>query len=249
MFRRWAFAMCLLLTASRAVAAGTWSASDIGRLPAFDLQADSVAALNEGVAGWLRGALSKGGVEAAVTPLGIWGHAGAHRGAWSASIASIQPSPEGWTIRVALRPVNAGDASMEASFRAQAMASVWAVAEPVRKGDETGCASLRQEARPLTQLDKSWRGTCNELQGLRWRRPLMPGDVVMADDIGPALAVQARQETVVLTRAGSIEVRAKGQALADAQIGARVPVKIQGGVTVIQAVVVGPATVQVAEER
>ncbi|MFT3857833.1 MAG: flagellar basal body P-ring formation chaperone FlgA [Aquabacterium sp.] len=244
---RWALALCLLWTATHALATGTLDASDIRQLPAFELHAESAVALNEGVAGWLGGVLSKGGVDVAVTPLGMWGGSGAARGAWSASITSVESSREGWTIRVGLKPLDAADQPMEASFRAQALAAVWAVAEPVRKGDETACTALRRETRPLAQVDKSWRGVCSELQGLRWRRPLMPGDVVMADDIGHPMAVQARQETVVLTRAGSIEVRAMGQALADAQIGARVPVKVQGGLKVIQAVVVGPATVQVAE--
>jgi len=69
----------------------------------------------------------------------------------------------------------------------------------------------------------------------------------MDSDVAPEAAVQAQQVATVTSRLGNIEIQAKGIALADAQIGQRVPIRLNGQTQVIMAVVTAPGQVRVWE--
>lgn len=213
-------------------------------------RADSLRSLNEQLKAWLLDVFQTQGKSVAIEAQGAWGLTKAWLPEVNVAIQEQIRTKDGWQVALSVLPADAMVAKPKAAsvkFKVFELQPVWLAAAAIRKGDEASCSLLRQDKRLRRAPAETWQGDCAGLSGLRMRHALQPGDILMAKDIGPASAVQDQQETMVITRLGRVEIQAKGRALADAQIGQKVPVLMVGQGSVIQAVVTAPGTVQVIE--
>jgi len=167
-----------------------------------------------------------------------------------AEITSQTRTREGWMVTVSLTGlgVSAGAKSdSQARFKVTELFAAWAAVVPLHKGDAISCGQLKQIQRAVRPGQSTWNGACESLSSMRMRHRLQPGEILMDSDVALGAAIQAQQVATVTTRLGGIEIQAKGIALADAQIGQSVPVRLNGQVQVLHAVVTAPGQVQVLE--
>lgn len=224
------------------------------------VHADSVVALHEQIKAWL--AASFGSQDAAgtartlVDSQGTWGLDQALLPDVVARVLSRQYERGAWEFSLELSPVSDAAAPSRpavARYRVSLLAPVWVVTGAVRKGDALSCQVLQQDWRPdggnraAHAIHANWQGACEALMGSQARRPLQPGDVLKTADIASAAAILGQREAVVVTRQGAIEIQAKGMALADAQVGQRVPVRLNGQDHVVHGVVSAPGVIKVTE--
>lgn len=166
-----------------------------------------------------------------------WEPAEARRGDWLVSLNAVPDQAEGDGLgnAVAVR------------FVGRPMQTVWRARAPLKKGDPIDCALLSQDTRAPSQGTRPWQGRCEDLVGLVARRPIGAGEVLTQSDAGLRPAVQREQAVNVLSRSQGIVIQARGQALADASVGQRVPVRIAGHDRVLQATVTAPGELQIME--
>lgn len=215
------------------------------------LHADSLPVLQMSLQAWLQQSFAEAGQAVQIEALGAWGMQPAWLPDVRASIVEQVRTNSAWQVTVSLAPSTNPDgaADMAATYRFKALElkPVWVAAVPLSKGDDVSCSHVRLESRVVKGTAASWQGGCEALQGQRMRHALSPGDAVMVRDVAFVGAVTEHQEAIVTSRLGNVEVQALGMALADAQVGQRVPVRLNGQKTVIQAVVTAPGQVQVIE--
>jgi flagella basal body P-ring formation protein FlgA len=126
---------------------------------------------------------------------------------------------------------------------------VLALRHAVRRGEPVTCddtvSVLRvPEAVPTGALS----GRC-ELGALAVaRRPLGASDLLRSADVGAAPSVAARAEVRIRVRVGPITIEKAGTALADANTGDAVLVRLAGSAQAVRGVVVGRDVVDVGEE-
>ncbi|MGC4061419.1 MAG: flagellar basal body P-ring formation chaperone FlgA [Aquabacterium sp.] len=252
MRRLWcAVALGLALASSGPAFADEVSAPDSVSLEgSHSFRAESLSSLNLQLKNWLREQFQAQGKSVMLEPQGAWGLSKTWLPVLNVHAAEPVRTAEGWSLDLAVLPANAAASSVKAAsvrFKVIELHAVWVANASMRKGDQVSCLMLSQDARPRKVHGDSWQGDCAGLDGMRVKHALQPGDVLMRTDVGPASAVRDQQEAIVVTRLGAIEIQAKGMALADAQIGQKVPVRLAGQGKVIQAVVTAPGTVQVME--
>lgn len=248
MLRSWIFSAIglSLLGAAHAVAPEVGDGAG-GPATVADFKASTPADLNAQLANWLARSFDAAGMSVQVVPQGAWGLSAAWLPHVHAVLQDRARHGDTWQLNVELTSGGAPSTVAVARFRALELKPVWVAGGPLRKGDALSCARLRQDKRVLRVANDSWQGSCENLLGLRVRRPLQAGDVLMAADMADASVIQGQQEMVVVTRLGAIEVQATGTALADARMGEKVPVRLAGQTQVIQAIVIAPGMARVAE--
>jgi flagella basal body P-ring formation protein FlgA len=250
-FRKITFGLALaanVISASAMGASGTSEAKGIN-LETRDFEVESPSRLSLQLSSWLREQLAMQGYDVDVVAQGIWGVSSNKPMAVRAELATETREGGSWQITLRLtQPANVGMVHLAvAKFGILEHLPVWTVGTRVRKGDGLSCGNLQRESRVRRSSLKPWQGDCSILSGQVARRALEVGDVLMSTDIGIVQAVQAQQEAVVVARVQGIEIQARGQVLADAAVGQRVPVKLNGQSHVIHGVVTGPAQVRVME--
>lgn len=184
-----------------------------------------------------------------VEPLGEWRwpvkriSADRWRVTWEPAVARQHD----WLVSLRAMPEQADGKVVEVRFLAREQQVVWRVLMPVRKGDAIDCEALRQDIRVHRSGRVAWQGDCAALSGLVARRPLSVNEVLLDGDLGPKPAVEREQAVQIWTRSQGIVIQARGQALADASVGQRVPVRIAGHDGVLQATVMAPGELQIME--
>lgn len=124
---------------------------------------------------------------------------------------------------------------------------VWVAAQSLARGEPLRCESFRRDWRVERSSRAVVDDACPGSEPSRLKRPLAVGEVLMASDVAPLSAVQDRQAARVLVRVGAIEVEATGVALADAQVGQPLPVKVGTSAAVLRTVVVAPGEARLGE--
>ena len=206
------------------------------------------------LAEWVRVRMAQAGWSVAVQPMGYWGGAirelDRHPEGWRAAWREPVRQDGGWVVTCVLTPVgqvHVDSMKMIFRFRAREQRAVWRVTNPLVRGQPMACGLVQRDALVMTGSLRPWQGDCAELTSRVARRALSAGAVLSEDDVGHPPAVLAQQVAVAVTRVRGIEIQASAQVLADAQLGQRVPVRIQGHDKVIHAVVIAPGQVQVLE--
>lgn len=183
-----------------------------------------------------------------VEPIGGWRwpkSASANR--WRITWQPAEARQSDWLVALHATPDGTDGPGVDLRFVGRAQQLVWRLLTPMLKGDAIGCSDLRQDNRVKRSDARIWQGRCEALAGLVARRPLTAGDVLTESDVGPKPAVQSQQAVQVWSRSQGIVIQARGQALADASIGQRVPVRISGQSSVLQATVMAPGELQIME--
>lgn len=232
--------------------ATTWQPGVTGEASSVAaLRASSTSELDSLLANELTGMYQADRVEVQVTPQGRWGLQARWLPDVDANLRAVRPVAGGWQVEVSVSPHGAhGLASPQALMRYKVLRlmGVWTATAALQRGDEVSCAAVRAEKKVPVSGSVYWSGDCQDLMALRLRHPLRPGDTLMVADLSPPGMVQAGQSARVVTRAGGIEISASCEALADGQLGQRIPVRIHGRAVAIRAMVTAPGTLYADEE-
>jgi flagella basal body P-ring formation protein FlgA len=226
-----------------------------------NMHISSIPGLHEQLKAWLATGLEAeagtGAVRTQVESLGAWGLDPSLLPDVVARVQSRQYVRGAWELNVSLSPASEAVRHIKPAvvrYRVSLLAPVWVLTGAVRKGDSLSCQLLQQDWRTEGMASKggdalhvNWHGACNALAGSQARRPLQPGDVLKTADIAAVTAIWGQQEAMVVARQGGIQIEAKGMALADAQVGQRVPVRLNGQDRVVQGVVSAPGVIKVTE--
>ncbi len=81
--------------------------------------------------------------------------------------------------------------------------------------------------------------------GMRAKRPIPPQKVLTIKDVVPPYLVKAKNEVEIMTKLGSISIKAKGIALKSGVYGEQIPVKNSQSGRVIKGIVIGRNLVEV----
>lgn len=210
--------------------------------------------LQRQLAEWVRVRMAQEGWSVTIQPMGSWGEAtrqlGGHPDGWRAAWREPVRQDDGWVVTCVLTPVgqvHVDSMRMIFRFRAREQRAVWRVTNPIVRGQPMACGLVQRDALVMRGSLRPWQGDCAELTTQVARRPLSAGAVLSENDVGHPPAVLAQQVAIAFTRVRGIEIQASAQVLVDAQLGQRVPVRIQGHDKVIHAVVIAPGQVQVLE--
>jgi flagella basal body P-ring formation protein FlgA len=215
-----------------------------------DIQAETLPDLTSQLTSWVSQLFERSGQSVNVEQQGTWGMRPDWLPSVHAEVTTQTRTRAGWLVTVSLATAGVSanaKADTQVRFKVTELSTAWVSSVPLRKGDSIACTQLKQVQRAMRPGHTTWRGDCERLGNMQMRHALQPGDVLMDSDVAPEAAVQAQQVATVTSRLGNIEIQAKGIALADAQIGQRVPIRLNGQTQVIMAVVTAPGQVRVWE--
>ncbi|ARN19326.1 flagellar basal body P-ring formation chaperone FlgA [Piscinibacter gummiphilus] len=120
----------------------------------------------------------------------------------------------------------------------------------IERGDAVSCDDLAVRPLDLRAVPvRALAPPCAMADGDVALRTLLPGDALRADDIGDPPDVSARNPVNVRVVEGAIRLEQSGVALADARIGERVPVRLDGSRQQVQGRVVAANVVVVEGTR
>jgi flagella basal body P-ring formation protein FlgA len=117
---------------------------------------------------------------------------------------------------------------------------------PLAIGSVPAAADFEVVVRRLPGVSSRYVGDVAQLAGQRMRRPLALGEALAADALAIAPIVHRGQQLTLVARAGGMEVRTTGIALADGRPAERIRVQNLASQKVIEAVVRGPDLAEVA---
>jgi len=106
----------------------------------------------------------------------------------------------------------------------------------VGRGENISAADVLAQSRLIPGLTSPYVTRPADLAGRLTRRPIPEGTAVTADALDAALLIHRGQSVVLAARAGGLEVRAPGVALADAAAEQRVRVRNLNSLKVIEGV-------------
>jgi flagella basal body P-ring formation protein FlgA len=106
----------------------------------------------------------------------------------------------------------------------------------VGRGENIAAADVLVQSRVLPGLTSQFISRPADLAGRLTRRPIPEGTAVSADALDAALLIHRGQSVILAARAGGLEVRAPGVALADAAAEQRVRVRNLNSLKVIEGV-------------
>lgn len=163
------------------------------------------------------------------TPLQASSAAAPVRGALTVTVRCAGPSP--WNLYVPVRIAQQREVLVAARSLARGAALV--------EGD------LRRQPLDTAALSYGWYDDTAQALGKTLRRPLAAGSVLTPEALESARVVRRGELVTLLGRAGGIEVRAQGKALADGGEGDSITVENGSSRRVVQGVVRGAGVVEV----
>jgi flagella basal body P-ring formation protein FlgA len=140
----------------------------------------------------------------------------------SGTVEVACPSAAGWRLYVPVRVSRAGP--------------VLVLTRPVAAGTPIPADSLALETRDLARLPASALDDPALAAGRIARRALGAGSALTAADLSLAPVIRRGQPVTLVARAGGLEVRSSGRALADAAPGQAVAVENPGSRRIVQGV-------------
>jgi len=141
------------------------------------------------------------------------------------------PATPGWTRYIALR--------------ISQQQSIAVLRGALAKGEPLSAATIDWQSRDLFTLPADVLTAGSASAGLA-RRDLPAGSVLTASQFIAPKAVARGQSVTLISRAAGMEVRAPGEALADAALGARVKVRNNTSRRVVEGIARADGTVEVA---
>lgn len=140
--------------------------------------------------------------------------------------------------------------TIHASLAVRLLQEVPVAARRLRKGSAVTCADLAPQLREARTVPKSTLGrSCDIPAEAVTLRDLAAGDIVRSTDIGRAPDVSAGMPVRVSVANGAVTVSTTAIALADAQVGDQVDVRLPHPTRVLKGRVTARGSVQLAEEQ
>ena len=115
-------------------------------------------------------------------------------------------------------------------------ADVLVMKRAVGRGENIGAGDVVVQSRVLPGLSSPYVSRASDLAGRLTRRPIPEGTAVTADALDAPLLIHRGQSVVLTARAGGLEVRAPGMAMADAAAEQRVRVRNLNSLKIIEGV-------------
>ncbi|MES2683241.1 MAG: flagellar basal body P-ring formation chaperone FlgA [Pseudomonadota bacterium] len=138
----------------------------------------------------------------------------------------------GWTRYIALR--------VEQTTRVAVLRA------PLAQGAALGAESIEWQPRDILKLPADALTEASALSVLSARRNLPAGSVLTQSQFTAPKTIERGQTVMLVSRAAGMEVRAPGEALADAALGARVRVRNNTSRRVVEGIAQANGTVEVA---
>lgn len=131
------------------------------------------------------------------------------------------------------------------TFRISAMETVWIARTSLPKHMQPGCANLEQRQTDVSSLPSPpLAGDCASF-GLRLRRDLQAGDVLLGNELEPVPAISEGDTVKLELSEGGINIEAGALALTDGLIGQQIPVQATTSKEAVIATVIAPDTVNI----
>ncbi|HEY0973317.1 MAG TPA: flagellar basal body P-ring formation chaperone FlgA [Solimonas sp.] len=156
------------------------------------------------------------------------------------------PAQRAATVTVALRCDAPVQWTVHVPVRVRDLRPILVLKQPVRAGEIAGDEHFIVQERDVATLPFGHLDDPDALRGRQFRRALAAGAAPAPADLEAPRWVQRGQPVQIRGRAGGIEVRAEGKALADGAAGHRVRVENRGSRRVVEGVVAAPGVVEVA---
>jgi flagella basal body P-ring formation protein FlgA len=115
-------------------------------------------------------------------------------------------------------------------------ADVLVMRRAVGRGENIASADVVVQSRVLPGLTSPYVSRPADLAGRLTRRPIPEGTAITADALDAPLLIHRGQSVILLARAGGLEVRAPGMAMADAAAEQRVRVRNLNSLKIIEGV-------------
>jgi len=146
--------------------------------------------------------------------------------------------PRGTQSRVLVRVACKGNVnwSLNVPVDIHRETSVLVMRRAVGRGENIATGDVLVQSRVLPGLTSPYVTRAADLAGRLTRRPIPEGTAVTADALDAALLIHRGQSVILAARAGGLEVRAPGLALADAAAEQRVRVRNLNSLKVIEGV-------------
>ena len=127
----------------------------------------------------------------------------------------------------------------------QRTATVLVLKRAVIRGEILSANDVASQTRVIPGIASPFVASADELAGRPVRRPLPAGATLAADALNPLLLIHRGQSVTLAAAFGGIDVRAPGQALADAGPGALVRVRNLDSLKIIEGVAESDGVVRV----
>jgi flagellar basal body P-ring formation protein FlgA len=163
----------------------------------------------------------------------------------NAPLESVAQPPRNGQSRVLVRVAceSNGHWTVNVAVDIQRTSTVLIMKRAVARGERIGAADVNLQTRVLPGLASPFVSSLAELSDRVTRRPIPAGTALSAEALTAALLIHRGQSVTLTSSAAGVEVRAPGQAMADAALNQRVRVqnllslKIVEGVADIDSVV------------
>ncbi len=146
-------------------------------------------------------------------------------------------------VRVSCSTPKAWSVQLPATLEVEA--GVLVLQRPLARGAEPRAADVRIVRRRLPGLSSAYLSSPDDLGPWRLRRPLDAGSPLAREALEPAPVVKRGQTVTVVSHAGGIDVRVRGEALADAAPGQRVRIRNLESLKIIDGLAVESGQVRV----
>lgn len=123
------------------------------------------------------------------------------------------------------------------TVRVESQAPVLVAQRALARDTEITAADFKLETRRVPGLPGAWAGDLAALAGQRLSRPLAADQPLSLDALAPANLIHRGQTVVLIARAGGLEVRMNGVALADGRASERIRVENLSSQRVVEGIV------------
>ncbi len=155
------------------------------------------------------------------------------------------PSLRGATATVAVRCAGPAAWSVHVPVRISNLQPVLVLTRAAQRGEAVTADMFVTQRFDVAQLPFGYLGDFKLVDGQQFRRPLAAGAIPTPADLEAPRWIRRGESVQLLGRAGGIEVRADGKALADGAAGGRVRVENRSSRRVVEGTVTAPGVVEV----
>lgn|GEM_PF-3518546 len=162
---------------------------------------------------------------------------------WSSAMTDQSPGSRVMTVRFVPETAPGSEPGAEVRLRLRDLSPAWVVRTALQVGQPVPCEALEERLVPASAgHGVRWSGACDALTGRQARRPLAQGDILMSSDLRLPPAVSRLSKVLLKAVQGPIEIEVTALALHDADVGQQVPVRPEGALQSVMALVVAPGT-------
>ena len=152
------------------------------------------------------------------------------------------PTSSAWTVTV---ECESPAWKLYVPVRISSQRQVLVATRNLRAGETLGADAVGSQVLDTSQLPAGFLASGQNVVGKILRQPVAAGAALSPDALGEAPSIKRGQLVTLLSKAGPIEVRAQGKALADGAAGDHITVENQSSKRVVEGVVDGDGSVEV----